>query len=132
MKILMKRTISLAFVMVMLFSLVANAAMPESEIMPLYNFIVDTDCSIDINGTGAVMTASVSANADKCQIKMTLQILNGSSWDDVTSWTATEAANGMDMRKTYTVDSDESYRVKVTFKVWNGSSTETVTKTATP
>ncbi len=132
MKKTMKCMLALAFTMTMLCSLVANAAMPENEIMPLYNYIVDTDCSIDINGTGAVMTASVSANADRCQIKMTLQIQNGSSWDDVTSWTATESANGMDMRKTYTVDSDESYRVKVTFKVWNGSSTETVTKTATP
>ena len=132
MKKTMKCMITLAFTLTMLCSLIANAAMPESEIIPLYNFIDDTDCSIDINGTEASMEASVTADADKCQIKMTLQILNGSSWDDVTSWTSSKSASSYAVSKTYDIDPDESYRVKVTFKVWNGSSTETVTKTATP
>ena len=132
MKKTMKCMIALAFAMTMLCSLVANAAMPESEIMPLYNFIDDTECTIEINGTKAVMTAFVSAAADRCQIKMTLQMQNDSSWDDVTSWTVSEDSNSLSLRKSYTIDSSESYRVKATFKVWNGSSTETVTKTALP
>ena len=133
MKKTMKCMLALAFAMTMLFSLVANAARPESEIVPLYNFIDDTDCSIDINGTRADLSAFVSAvNVDKCQIKMTLQLYDGSAWDDVTSWTDVEYSDNMRTDHSYSIDPDESYRVKVTFKVWNGSSTETVTKTATP
>ena len=78
------------------------------------------------------MEASVEADADKCQIKMTLQMYDGSSWDDVVSWTSSKSASYYDVSRTYDIDPDESYRLKVTFKVWNGSSTETVTKTATP
>lgn len=133
MRNLMKRGLALTFVAALLCSLaIANAAMPESEIMPLYNFIERTSCTIDINGTEASMEASVEADADKCQIKMTLQILNGSSWDDVTSWTSSKSASSFAMEKTAGIDPNESYRVKVTFKVWNGTSTETVTKTDLP
>lgn len=132
MKKTMKSMIVLAFAMTMLCSLVANAAMPENEIMPMYNYIDDTECTIEINGTKAVMTAFVSAVADRCQIKMTLQMQNGSSWDDVTSWTVSEDSDSLSLRKSYTVDPSESYRVKATFKVWNGSSTETVTKIDLP
>ena len=134
MKTMCKRTLTLTFVAALLCSLaVVNAAMPESGIMPLYNYIEDTDCSIDINGTRADLSAFVSAvNVDKCQIKMTLQMRDGSSWDDVTSWTDVEYNDNMRVTHSYTIDPDESYRVKVTFKVWNGSSTETVTKTDLP
>lgn len=134
MKKMMKRVIALSFTMAMICSLaVANAAMPESEIMPRYNYIKDASCSITINGTVASMEAAVSGtNVDKCQIKMTLQILNGSSWDDVTSWTSSKSASSFAMEKTAGIDPNESYRVKATFKVWNGTSTETVTKTDLP
>ena len=130
---LMKRALALTFVAVLLCSLiVANAAMPESEIMPLYNFIRSTSCTIVINGTRADLSALVSADADRCQIKMTLQMRNGSSWEDVESWTSTGYGNSHDVKESYNIDPDESYRVKATFKVWNGSSTETVTKTDLP
>lgn len=133
MKKTMTRTLALFFGITMLCSLVANAAMPESEIMPLYNFIEDTDCSIDINGTVANMIAFVSAPAaDRCQIKMTLQMRDGSTWEDVTSWTSSKSASEYEVERSYSIDPDESYRVKVTFKVWNGTSTETVTETALP
>lgn len=134
MRNLMKRGLALTFVAALLCSLVvANAAMPENEIMPRYNYIKDTSCSIAINGTVASMEAAVSGtNVDKCQIKMTLQILNGSSWDDVTSWTSSKSASSFAMEKTAGIDPNESYRVKATFKVWNGTSTETVTKTDLP
>lgn len=133
MRNLMKRSLALTFVAALLCSLaIANAAMPESEIMPLYNFIERTSCTIDIYGTEAVMTASVRADADKCQIKMTLQMYDGSTWDDVVSWTSSKSASEYEVERSYDIDPDESYRVKVTFKVWNGTSTETVTKTATP
>lgn len=134
MKKIFERTISMSFVLALLCSLTfASAAASESAVMPRYNYIVDTDCSIDINGTVASMEAAVRGNnVDKCQIKMTLQMHDGSSWDDVVSWTSSEESSEFSMAKTRTIDPDESYRVKVTFKVWNGSSTETVTKTATP
>lgn len=132
MKTMFKRTLALTFALALFCSITANAAMPESEIMPLYNYIGDTTCSIVINGTEASMEASVEADADRCQIKMTLQMRNGSSWEDVESWTSSSFGNSHDVEETYDIDPDESYRLKVTFKVWNGSSTETVTKTDLP
>lgn len=134
MKTMHKRMLVLTFTLALLCSLTAHAAMPENGIMPLYNYIVDTDCSIDINGTKAVMTAFVkgNSNVDKCQIKMTLQMRNGSTWDDVTSWTDSKSGTNMTVTHSHSINSNETYRVKVTFKVWNGSSTETTTKTATP
>ena len=60
MKKIFERTISMSFVLALLCSLTfASAAASESAVMPRYNYIVDTDCSIDINGTVTSMEAAV-------------------------------------------------------------------------
>ena len=57
----MKRSLALTFVAALLCSLaIANAAMPESEIMPLYNFIESTSCTID----SLIITAKERMRAD--------------------------------------------------------------------
>ncbi len=133
MKKMFKRTFALTFVAIMFCSLgFANAAMPENEAVPLYNFITETDCSMEVTGTLAHLVAHVEADADRCQIKMTLQMYNGANWVDVTSWTESRDGTSYTMYKTYNITSDLDYRIKVTFKVWNGGGTESVTKTATP
>ena len=59
MKTMYKRTVALTFVLALICSLGINAAMPESGIVPLYNFIDETDCTIDINGTEASLKPSL-------------------------------------------------------------------------
>ena len=133
MKTMLKRVIVISFVLTMMCSLtMANAAMPEEDVVPLYNFITATDCYMEVYDTLAQLVAHVKADADKCQIKMTLQMHNGASWVDVDSWTEYREADSYTMYKTYTINPNVDYRIKVTFKVWNGSSTETVTRIATP
>jgi len=128
---LMKKTTLMFFVIIMLLSFSANAAMPEdSSLSPLYTFIEGATCGIQIDGNTAIMDASVTADADKCQIKMTLQRDDDGDWTDVCTWTTTEDGFGFGVEETHSVTAGKDYRIKVVFKVWNGSSTESTTKYA--
>ena len=131
MKKMLKRGLAISFIFAMLcFMVVANAALPtEPEIQPMYTFIDTVRCNLSISGSTANMSGYVSADADKCQIKLSLQIREeDGGWRSVASFTEAEESSSMSSSHSYSVDPGEEYRLKATFKVWNGDSTESTTK----
>lgn len=132
MRNLWKRVCALLCVSLMVFSMsvVFAAEQEDDAVMPLLVYIDSAYCDISINGTKATLTAHVDGDADKCQIKLTLQRLDGSTWTDVTTWTSSQNGSSMDMQQTHTVTPGNTYRAKAVFKIWNGTITETTTRTS--
>lgn len=64
-------------------------------------------------------------NVTKTSITATLQKKVGSSWTNVKTWTAATNTNKTSLKKTKSVVSGCSYRVKATFKAYKGKSCET-------
>lgn len=66
-----------------------------------------------------------SRDVTKTSITATLQKKVGSSWTNVKTWTAATSTNKTSLKKTKSVVSGCSYRVKATFKAYKGKSCET-------
>ncbi len=102
----------------------------ETEISPMMLYIEDVKSNLTISGTTATVTATVSGdinNATKAKVIAELQLKSGSSWLPVKIWTVTENSYSAKVYETYTVKSGNTYRVKTTATVWEGSQSETKT-----
>lgn len=115
----------------------ASAAQPPQdtpgfeEIMPYTLYIRTHICKLDISGTTAEISASVSgypSEATECQVRMELQQKSGSfAWILVDSWTDRQDGTRASVSETVSVTPGETYRVKAVVTVWAGSQSETAT-----
>lgn len=116
-------------------SMAETAALPvnhqqETAVSPRMMYIEDAKSNLTISGTKATVTASVSGdmnNATKAKVIAELQLKSGSSWIPVEIWTVTNSGVSAKVYETYTVKSNNTYRVKATVTVWEGSQSETKT-----
>lgn len=102
----------------------------ESMISPYMRYIEGADYSLKITGNTAKVECSVSGNTDtatKAKVIAELQVKNGNSWIPVEIWTVTENSDYAEVSETHTVTSGNTYRVKATMTVWEGSLSETQT-----
>lgn len=102
----------------------------ESMISPYMLYIEGADYSLKITGNTAKVECSVSGNTDtatKAKVIAELQVKNGNSWIPVEIWTVTENSDYAEVSETHTVTSGNTYRVKATMTVWEGSLSETQT-----
>ena len=102
----------------------------ETAVSPRMMYIEDAKSNLTISGTKATVTASVSGdlnNATKAKVIAELQLKSGSSWIPVEIWTVTNNGASAKVYETYTVKSNNTYRVKATVTVWEGSQSETQT-----
>ena len=102
----------------------------ETAVSPRMMYIEDAKSNLTISGTKATVTATVSGdlnNATKAKVIAELQLKSGSSWIPVEIWTVTNNGSSAKVYETYTVKSNNTYRVKATVTVWEGSQSESKT-----
>ena len=102
----------------------------ESSISPYMLYIKDSTCNLNISGSTATVNCSVEGDIDsatKAKVIAELQVKNGSSWIPVKIWTVTEDSYMAKVKESYTINSSNTYRVKATVTVWEGSQSETQT-----
>ena len=95
---------------------------------PYMTYIVGAGCKLSISGTTATVNASVdgdSTDATKAEVIAELQVKNGNDWDTITTWRDTRDGNHASVYKTKTISKGNTYRVKATVTVWEGSLSET-------
>ena len=103
----------------------------ESEIAPHFTCIVDAMTSLEISGNTATVDCWVKGDistATKAKVIAELQVKNSpTNWIPVAIWTDTQ--NGFDafVYETKTINPNNTYRVKATYTVWEGSQSETIT-----
>lgn len=100
----------------------------ETEISPYMLLINRVECDLDITGTTATAKCYVTGDpnaATKAKIIAGLQVKNGSSWIPVKIWTVTEDSYSARVKETYTITQGNTYRLKATMTVWEGSQSET-------
>jgi len=97
---------------------------------PYMTYIVDADCGLSISGTTATVDVSVdgdSTDATKAEVIAELQVKNGSKWTTVATWRDSRNGNHASVYKTKAISKSNTYRVKATVTVWEGSLSETRT-----
>lgn len=133
-KCLNRKLISILLICLML-SLTPAMAMAnsvndsENEIMPRLTYIVDAMTALDISNGTATVDCWVKGNygeATKAKVIAELQLKSGSSWMAYGTWTDTQNDYEAYVYKTKSVKSGQTYRVKATYTVWEGSQSETI------
>lgn len=102
----------------------------SSIISPYMLYIQDAVTDLYISGNTATIDCSVTGDrnsATKAKVVAELQIKNGSSWTTVKTWTDTQNTREAYVYETYGVSTNNTYRVKSTVTVWEGSLSETKT-----
>ena len=66
-------------------------------------------------------------SATKSKVIAELQVKNGSSWIPVKIWTVEENDYMAKVKESHTINTSNTYRVKATVTVWEGSQSETKT-----
>lgn len=102
----------------------------ESAIAPYMMYIEDAQCKLTIKGTSATVECYVAGNANnatKAKVIAELQLKSGNNWIPVKIWTMTENAYRASVDENYTITIGNTYRVKATMTVWEGSLSETKT-----
>ena len=93
-------------------------------------YIQKATSSLSVSGTTATIDCSVMGSlgeATKAKVVAELQMKNGSSWTTVETWTDTQNSYRASVYETHSVTKKETYRVKATVTVWEGSLSETQT-----
>lgn len=112
------------------------AALPQStpgvqDITPYFLYIGDSNCSLDISGRTAYLSAWVEGypgEATKCKVRVELQEKASTyAWISVDSWTDQRNGNWAEVDETASVTPGNFYRLKVTVTVWAGSQSESQT-----
>jgi hypothetical protein len=127
----------LSVVLVFSISLTAYAANSENEpasangdISIMMTYISSTYCNLDISSSGlAECSASVNAysGTDSVSISMYLQKYN-SGWSTVRHWTTSANGTYVSILRNYYVMSGYTYRVLVYYYAYEGSQTESLSR----
>lgn len=137
----MKKTIATMCIGAAVLTLTPAASWAETAVRPLNNqyesvispymlYIQEAVCDLSITGSTAKVNCSVGGdvnNATKAKIIAELQVKSGSNWIPVKIWTITENSYMAKVKESYTINPDNTYRVKATMTVWEGSLSETKT-----
>lgn len=116
-------------------SMAETASLPvnyqqENIISPYMLYIRDARSDLKISGTTAKVDCTVKGEfgaATKAKVIAELQLQSGSSWLPVKIWTVTSDSYTAYVNESYSVKSGNTYRVKATVTVWEGSQSETQT-----
>ena len=123
-----KRLISLIITIVSAFTLLCfSVSAEEAGLMYLYTYRAES--YLTISGSTATCTSSLrgyKGTTTKIEVTQTLQVKDGNHWRTSQSWTATYNSYTCDFVNTRTVYSGNTYRVKSEYKVYAGTSYETV------
>lgn len=100
-----------------------------SIVQPRLTYIREAQSGLSIdNGTATVdcwVKGSMST-ATKAKVIAELQLKSGNNWIAYGTWTETANAFKASVYETKSVKAGQTYRVKSTFTVWEGSQSETI------
>ena len=103
----------------------------EGTISPRWSYIAAVDGGLRIDGTTAIVECWVEGHynrATKSKIIVELQVKNSATnWIPVAIWTDTQNGYEAYVNETKAINPDNTYRVKITATVWEGSQSETTT-----
>ena len=92
-------------------------------------YIRDGQAGLSINNGVATVDCWVKGSitdATKAKVIAELQLKSGSSWIAYGTWTETANAFKASVYETKSVKAGQTYRVKATYTVWEGSQSETI------
>ena len=107
---------------------VGSIKQTEAEIMPRMQYIVDAYCNLNItNGVASVESWVLgdSVDATKAKVIAELQVKGSGGWTPVAIWTDTQNDYRASVEESKSVTKGNTYRVKATVTVWEGSKSET-------
>ena len=90
-------------------------------------YIADANSSLSVSGTTATVNCWVEGNigATKAKVVAELQMKSGSTWVTVGTWTDIQNSDEASVKASKAVTKGNTYRVKATVTVWEGSQSET-------
>ena len=100
----------------------------QSEIVtPRLTYISDAEATLSIDGTIATVDCWVNGHvldATKAKVIAELQVKSGNNWIAYGTWVDTQNDYEAYVYETKAVKKGNTYRVKATFTVWEGSASE--------
>ena len=133
-----KKKIYLSFMMVILMSIMVvptNALAEQSTfqessmIMPRLTYIELAEADLTIKNGVATVDCWVNGDmftATKAKVIAELQLKSGSNWIAYGTWTDTQNDYEASVYESKSVKAGQTYRVKATYTVWEGSQSETI------
>ena len=127
------KIISMLLICMILFTVAPMSAIASSgpidqqNISPRWTCIVETITDFSINGTTAIVDCWVQGdinNATKAKVIAELQVKSGSNWIAYGTWTDTQNDFEAAVYETKGVKKGNTYRLKATYTVWEGSQSE--------
>lgn len=106
-----------------------NDTQQSSIIAPRLTYINDAETVLSINNGIATVDCWVNGNvltATKAKVIAELQLKSGNSWIAYGTWTETANAFTASVYESKSVKTGQTYRVKATYTVWEGSQSETI------
>lgn len=102
----------------------------EADIAPYMTYIVEWKNGLTISGGTATVDCWVNgdvSSATKAKVIAELQLKSGNdNWIPVAIWTDTQNGFEASVYETKTVTTGNTYRVKATYTVWEGTQSETM------
>lgn len=130
----------ITFVLLVIFLVTAvfpTAVFAKSEnqeikiVEPRLTYISDAETDLSLTGTTAIVDCWVKGNvlnATKAKVIAELQVKSSATnWIPVAIWTDTQNDFMASVYETKTINLNNTYRVKATYTVWEGSQSETIT-----
>ncbi len=140
MKMILKRSLSITLLATLFVTTMPLPSMAQAIeehnylqqsiiVQPRLKYIAQTMNAFAINNGVAEVECWVAGDvldATKAKVIAELQVKNGSSWIPVKIWTDTQNGYEASVYETYDVNPNNTYRVKATFYVWEGSQSESL------
>lgn len=127
--IMMVLVVSIFLLLVPAVALASVDAEQEDGITPYLTYIADAKTSLTISDGTATVDCWVKGDvldATKTKVIAELQLKSGSSWIAYGTWTNTQNAFKASVYQTKAVTPGNTYRVKATHTVWEGSQSEQI------
>lgn len=109
----------------------SNGVEKISVISPRWTYIADAEVDLAIRNSNAIVDCWVNGHyntATKSKVIAELQVKSSSTnWIPVAIWTDTQNGYMASVYETKEINPNNTYRVKATFTVWEGSQSETIT-----
>lgn len=104
-----------------------DVSLENSQITPRWSYIEATDTGLTISSGVATVDCWVKGDyytATKAKVIAELQLKSGNSWMAYGTWTDIQNDYEACVYETKSVKTGQTYRVKATYTVWQGSQSE--------
>ena len=106
-----------------------NSCAPQMSVNPRLTYIAEAQTDLSVNSGTATVDCWVKGDvltATKTKVIAELQLKSGNSWIAYGTWTETANAFKASVYETKSVKAGQTYRVKATYTVWEGSQSESI------